>query len=387
MGSTEEFTARWTSTERRPRPGQSGRNNVGPRSPRAGELVNGFCALILAVTCSSAAWAQGGRPAKAADLAAYDRPDREQVLYAGARNEGKVTWYTSLAGGSYKELAATFEKKYPGVKVEAYRATSQELTARVVTESQARRFIVDTIESTIPLLRFMLDNRLLLPYFSPPLSRYPDFSKQPAARKGLVYWAIDRESHIVLSYNKKSIPADAVPKNYEGLLNPRLKDKIGLAGSDTGTRTIGAMLKFKGEEFLQRLKAQNPAIHNVSGRALLDMVISGEVGLSPTTFRNHAEVSIAEGAPIAWVPMDVVPTNSGSTAVAAQPPHPHAALLFADFILGADGQKVLAKYQYGNPTQDYGFKRWYPDQEGRTTEEYEKLDARWEKLLRELGRK
>jgi iron(III) transport system substrate-binding protein len=331
-------------------------------------------------------WGQSGKPTKVADLAAYDKPDREQVLYAGAKAEGKVTWYTSLAGGSYKELASTFEGKYPGVKVEAYRATSQELTARVIAESQARKFIVDTLESTIPLLRFMRDNKLLTPYFSPALQKYPDFAKEKTG-KGLVYWAIDRESHIILSYNKNSITADLVPKNYEGLLNPKLKDKIGLAGSDTGTRTIGAMLKFKGEEYLRKLKTQNPAVHNVSGRALLDLVVSGEVGLSPTTFRNHAEVSIAQGAPIGWVPMEVVPTNSGSTAVSAQPPHPHAALLLADFFFGPEGQKVLDKYEYGQPTKDYGFKRWFPDQEGKTTEEYEKLDARWEKLLREISRK
>jgi len=341
-------------------------------------------ALVLQV-CGTAS-AQTARPVKFAELAAYDKPDREKLLYAGAKTEGKITWYTSLAGGSYKELAAVFEGKYPGVKVEAYRATSQELTSRVIAESQARKFIVDTLESTIPLLRFMRDNKLLTPYFSPPLAKYPDFSKEQAG-KGLVYWAIERESHIVVSYNKNSIPADAVPKNYDGLLNPKLKGKIGLAGSDTGSRTVGAMLKFKGEEYLKKLGVQNPAVHNVSGRALLDLVISGEIGLSPTTFRNHAEVSMAAGAPIAWVPMEVVPTNSGSTAVSAQPPHPHAALLFADFILGPDGQKVLEKFEYGNPTKDYGFKRWYPDQEGKTTEEYEKLDAKWEKWLRDLGRK
>ena len=81
------------------------------------------------------------------------------------------------------------------------------------------------------------------------------------------------------------------------------------------------------------------------------MVISGEVGVSPTTFRNHVEVSLKANAPIEWIPMDVVPSNSGSTAVSAQAPHPHAALLLADFILGEGGQKVLEQYEYGSPTK------------------------------------
>jgi iron(III) transport system substrate-binding protein len=146
------------------------------------------------------------------------------------------------------------------------------------------------------------------------------------------------------------------------------------------------MLRLRGEEYLRKLRAQNPAVHNVSGRALLDLVISGEVGVSPTTFRNHVEVSLKSKAPIEWRPMDVVPSNSGSTAVSAQAPHPHAALLLADFILGPGGQKVLADYEYGSPLKEYGFKRWYPEQ-GLTTEQYEKLDERWNKELRALMRR
>ena len=342
-------------------------------------------ACLVVLSLFSTAWAQSSKPMSFAQLAAYNKPDREQVLYAGAKGEAKITWYTSLAGGSYKELAAAFEAKYPGVKVEAYRATRQELGARILAEAQAKRYIVDTIESTLPLLKLLRDDKLIAPYYFPTQSKYPEAVKEKAP-KGLFYWSIDRESHIGLAYNKNSIRSNMAPKNYEGLLRPELKDKIGFAGSDTGVTVVGAMLKFKGEEYVKKMKAQNPVVHNVSGRALLDMVIAGEIGLSPTTFRNHVEVSLKAGAPIEWIPMEVVPTNSGSTAVSTQPPHPHAALLMADFILGEGGQKILEQYEYGSPTKDYGFKRWYPEQ-GLTTEQYEKLDERWNKALRELSRK
>ena len=341
--------------------------------------------ILLALGLSSAVWAQGGKPMPMAQLAAYNKPDREQVLYAGAKTEGKVTWYTSLAGGSYKELASAFETKYPGVKVESYRGTRQELGARILAETQAKRYILDTIESTIPLLKLLRDNKLITPYYFLTQAKYPDNVKEKGPN-GLFYWSIDRESHIGLAYNKNSIPANLAPKNYEGLLRPELKDKIGFAGSDTGVTVVGTMLKLKGDEYIKKLKTQNPVVHNVSGRALLDMVIPGEIGVSPTIFRNHVEVSLKAGAPVEWIPMEVVPTNSGSTAVSAQAPHPHAALLLADFILGEGGQKVLEQYEYGSPTKDYGFKRWYPEQ-GLTTEQYEKLDEQWNKILRELSRK
>jgi iron(III) transport system substrate-binding protein len=345
-----------------------------------------FIALsVLTVGLVSSGSAQTGKPMSLAQLAAYNKPDREKVLYAGAKAEGKITWYTSLAGASYKDLAAAFESQYPGVKVESYRGTRQELGARILAESQAKRHIVDTVETTIPLLKLLKDNKLIAPYYFSTEAKYPEHVKEKDA-KGLVYWAIDRESHIGLAYNKNSIPANLVPKNYDGLLRPELKGKIGFAGSDTGVTVVGAMLKFKGEEYFKKLNDQSPAVHNVSGRALLDMVISGEVGVSPTTFRNHAEVSLKVNAPIEWLPMEIVPSNSGSTAVSANAPHPHAALLLADFILGPAGQKVLEQYEYGSPIKDYGFKRWYPEQ-GLTTEQYEKLDELWNKKLRELARR
>lgn len=346
-------------------------------------MTSWLLVLTIAVVGVSPVWGQSKLTTE--QLAAYNKPDREKVLYAGAKAEGKITWYTSLAGDSYKQLAAAFEAKYPGVAVESYRATRQEMSARIMAESQSKRYIVDTIETTIPLLKLLKENKMLVPYYFPTQAKFPDNVKEKAP-KGLVYWAIDRESHIGLGYNKNVVPANAVPKNYQGLLHPALKDKIGFAGSDTGVTVVGAMLKFKGEEFVKKLKAQNPVIHNVSGRALLDFVISGELGASPTIFRNHVEVAQKAGAPVEWVPMEVVPNNSGSTGVSLLAPHPHAALLLADFILGDGGQAVLEKYEYGNPTKDYGFKRWFPET-GLTVEQIDNLEIKWRNTLRDLTKK
>ena len=344
-----------------------------------------FLAIALACCLADTAIAQTRKAMPLEQLAAYNKPDREKMLYSGAQTEGKITWYTSLAGDSYKQLAAAFEAKYPGVKVESYRATRQEMSARVMAEAQSKRYIADTFETTIPLLKLLKENQMLVPYYFPTHAKFPDQVKEKGP-KGLFYWAIDRESHIGLAYNKNMIAANVAPKNYDGLLRPELKDKIAFAGSDTGVTVVGALLKFKGEEFVKKLRVQSPAMHNVSGRALLDMVISGEVGVSPTTFRNHVEVSLKAGAPIEWRPMDVVPSNSGSTGISANAPHPHTALLLADFILGEGGQKVLEQYEYGNPTKDYGFKRWYPEQ-GLSAEQIDKLEQRWRTMLRELTRR
>jgi len=342
-------------------------------------------AIIIAVSFCSVAWGQSGKPASLQQLASYIGPDREKILLAGAKTEGKVVWYTSLAGSSYKDLAAAFETKYPGVKVDIYRGTSQDLMAKISAEAQAKRFLVDTVETTLPLLRVIREDGLLTPYASPHLGKYPDEAKEKAD-KGLFFWAIDRESYVGVAYNKNSIPATAVPKNYEDLLKPEFKGKLGFATSDTGPRTIAAMLTFKGEEYLKKLGRQEITLHSLSARALLDLVVSGEVGASPTIFRSHASEVTGKGAPVSWVPMEVVPTNAGGVVVAARAPHAHAALLLADFILGPESQRILEKLDYGNATKDYGFKRWYPEG-SLSTVQYDRESTKWEKILRDLGRK
>jgi iron(III) transport system substrate-binding protein len=340
--------------------------------------------FLFALSGMQPLWAQE-KGLSMSELAAYNKPDREKMLYEGAKKEGSLMWYTSLTGGPNTQAPKIFETKYPGVKLEVYRGDSDAIIQRVLQEAQAKRFLVDTIETTFPVLKVMQEYKLLIPYASPYAASYPDEAKEKAD-KGLVYWITDRESYIGLAYNTNSVQGSAVPKKFDDLLKPELKGKIGFATSDTGSRVIAAMLISKGAEYVQKLKEQQVTLHSVSGRALLDMVISGEVGVSPTVFLSHSRVSVAKGAPIKWVPMDLVPTNAGGVAVPANVPHPHAALLFADYLVSPEGQKFLGKFGLDSATNKPDFKRYYVEA-GMSAAKYEKESEKWEKLLRELGKK
>ena len=328
--------------------------------------------------------AQGTKPLPLAELAVYRGADREELLVTGAKKEGKLVWYTALAGGSYKELARAFEAKY-GVQVEVYRGASKDLISKVLAEAQAKKIIMDVAESSPPLMMIMRSMRLLTPFYVSHLAKYLPESKEEAG-SGSVYWATDRESYMGFAYNTEKISANVVPKNYDGLLNPALKGKMAVTSTDTGSRTVGAMLKFKGEEFLRKLRGQDISMHAMSAQALSDLIISGEVEASPTIFRNHVLVAIEKKAPVSWIPMEVVPASAGSTALSAHAPHPHAAILFVNFIFSPDGQRILENFDYGSAVKNYGFKRWYIER-GMTLDQLEKESARWEKLLRELARK
>jgi iron(III) transport system substrate-binding protein len=337
--------------------------------------------FLLAMLLPTQLWSQPRKLSTVAEIATYNGPDREQVLYAGAKGEGKIVWYTSLAGDSYKAIARAFEAKYPGVRLETYRAGGSELVPRMVEEAKARRPIFDSLETTEDSLRIANVSQLLRPYFSPYLEKYPDEVKEKG-EKGLVFWTIVRESYLGFGYNKSQFPPGAVMKGFNGLLHPELKGRIGITLNESSAKMIGAMIKIKGEGFVKKLKSQEIRAYTVSSAALVDMIASGEIGASFHTFRNHALVSAAKGSSVAWLPMELVPTNSGAIALAAQPPHPHAALLFIDFLLN-DAVKIFDKFQYGHPTVDYGFKRWYQDR-GRSLAELETESAKWEKLAKEI---
>jgi len=347
-------------------------------------IVRYSMAAIVALLFSVDGWAQTKKTISLAELAASTAADREQRLVAGAKAEGKVVWYTSLAGSSYKDLAKGFETKY-GIKIEPYRATSTDIMTKVTAEAQARQVIADVIETTLPTLRFLRESKLLIPYTSVHLAKYPAHAKETAGR-GLVWWGIDRETYMGVGYNTNIIPATAVPKNYGDFLKPELKGKIGFVSNETGTRTLGSILNVKGEEFVKRLRTQEITLQNVSGRAMADLVLSGEVPLSPTIFRDHALEMKAKGGPIDWAPMEVVPTNAGGVVIVSQAPHSHAAVLLTDFLLGPEAAKILGDLDYGSVFKPVPYKLWYPEA-GMSTAQYDKAAERWEKLLRDIGKK
>ena len=341
--------------------------------------------IVILLSMHAPAWGQSAKPSGAADLAAYTGNDRERILFDGAKREGKLVWYTTLAADQNKTIAAAFEKKYPGVSIETSRTGSSALAQRLLTEAKARRHIADAIETTPPGLITFRDNQLLLPYTSPHLAAFPEDAKERAS-KNLVYWTTARESYVGFSYNTRYLKAADVPKNFDGLLRAALKDNMGIAGEDTGARIIGAMIRAKGDGFVRKLREQNLRIHMMAGSALTQLVAAGEIYASPSQFYSATHVAAKRGAPVAWVPMDLVVTSAGGVAVYQNAPRPHGALLFADFLLSPEGQKLYEDLFFGSAQKDYGWKRWYPEKGGTLAQYEEALDG-WHKLMKEITRR
>jgi ABC-type Fe3+ transport system substrate-binding protein len=101
-----------------------------------------------------------------------------------------------------------------------------------------------------------------------------------------------------------------------------------------------------GKAYVQKLKGQNIAKTTASARQVLDLVIAGEYPIALQIFNHHAYISKTAGAPSEWQPIEPVASTISTIGLAKYAPHPHAALLFLDFVLSTRGQKVYQASNY-----------------------------------------
>jgi iron(III) transport system substrate-binding protein len=350
-----------------------------------------FCLLPLVAACGGSAASSGsaagsapapsasGKPSAIADLAAYRGADRQQMLEAGAKREGALTWYTSLAGDVIQALTDGFKAKY-GIPVDVFRGDEGQLITRATQEAQAGKQVFDVVESPVSTGAILGEARLLAPFYSPGLAGLPEqFKRNP--KGALVDGAAIRMTLVGFGYNTNLIPESAVPKTIEDLMNPALTGKLSLAGSTTGNRWAGSVLHKMGgdagKKWLQQFAAQQkPKVQQLSGKAVFDLVAKGEVPASPTIFRDHVEQGAEQGAPVKWVGLEPVTANVGQVNLAAKAPHPNAALLFIDYTLGSEGQEILQKYHYSVPSEKLPVQVWVPE-EGRTPTQDEQDMNTW----------
>ncbi len=297
---------------------------------------------VLMVFCSCFAVASPAQPCKSpATLALYAGPDREQRLVQAARQEGNLTVYTSLTVEDITELSAAFEKKY-GVKVKFWRAGSEKVVQRIVTEARAGRFDFDIVETNGPELESLRREKLLLKAYSPYVADLIPQAIMPHQE-----WVGTRLNMFVQIYNTKLVKKEDFPKSYQDLLDPKWKGRLGIEAEDIDW--FGTVIKDLGEEKGLKLFRDIVATNGLSVRKghtlLAGLVASGEVPLGLTVYNHNADKLKKKGAPVEWSVIQPAVIRANGMALSKQPAHPNAAMLFYDFML-TDGQTILAKNEY-----------------------------------------
>jgi iron(III) transport system substrate-binding protein len=326
-------------------PGSQVLVSIGSSQDECGRAAGSDSMVSRAAFWSSLALCVAALPALAApktvsEIANYAGADRQQLLEDGARHEGALMLYAT--GTQIQPLLDRFMKKYPFIKVAMPRASSIDVTRKVIEEYGAGFYQVDAYELSSYGLVVPREQGLLQPFTSPELADYEATTIEPAHN-----WVSVRESYLGIGYNTQKIRAEDAPKSYQDLLAPQWKSKMAISGSlSTSANWVGGMVISLGVDYVKKLGQQDIRVYELSGRALANLTISGEVPLSPTIYNSHVEASRAQGAPIAWnVPGPVAVTDT-STALALKAPHPHAAMLLIDFLLSKEGQAIYRDLGY-----------------------------------------
>src|SRR5262245_3539374 len=186
-------------------------------------LKAGAC-LLLALAVMAVAPVSAG--ATLAELAGYAGADRSQRLIEGGRKEGKLTVYSSAPPDDMLVLTAAFEKKY-GIKVQVWRASSENIVKRGVSEARAGRHDADIFETNAAEMESLYREKVLHPVKSPHIAELV-----PQAIPAHGEWIGTRLNVFVLAYNTKLVSKEELPRSYEDLLHPRWKGRLGIEASD-----------------------------------------------------------------------------------------------------------------------------------------------------------
>lgn len=283
------------------------------------------------------ALAQAGKT-RMAELAGYAGADRTQRLVDGARKEGPLQIYTSAQTDDMGALVAGFEKKY-GVKSTIWRAGSEKVLQRAVTEARGGRHTVDVLETNGPELESMSREKILQAVKSPNLSQLIPQALRPHGE-----WVGTRLNVFVQAYNTNLVKKDELPKTWDDLTNPRWKGRLGIEAEDQDwlSGMAGELGEAKAIKIFKDMVATNGISVRKGHTLLTQLVVSGEIPLALTVYNYKAEQFKGKGAPIDWFTIGKPVARPNGVGVARVAPNPHAAVLFYDYEISEEGQKILA---------------------------------------------
>lgn len=275
-------------------------------------------------------------------LAALKGAEREKVLLEGARAEGFLMLYSSMQVASINTLQKAFEEKY-AIKLRFWRGGSEDILRRSVLEKKAGREDVDVFESDGPVLETMHREDLLGMGASP---FHADLI--PQALRPHREWVATRVNIFAAVYNTKLIAREDLPKSYEGFIDPKWKGKLGIEADDYDW--FGSISHVVGEEKTRKTFSAIAAANGFSlrkGHTLItNLVAAGDVPLGLTVYLQNIDIAKKAGAPVEALLLDPIIARPNGIALARNPPHPHAALLFYDFTISPEGQNVLRTREF-----------------------------------------
>jgi iron(III) transport system substrate-binding protein len=256
-------------------------------------------------------------------------------IVAAAEREGTVTIYSSQVTAQLERLQASFERKYPKIKLEVVRSDDPSLTPRVEAEQRTGEGIADLfVSASVPWIK-----QNVSAFVSP---RGPDLDSDIYDRSANVhknkYFEI---SAFVGAFAWNTQLFSGKINDWPDFLDRKLDGKIGIVNPDTPTKV--AFYEFLqrnyGKDYLKKLARQNPRVYP-SLQPMVGALTSGEIAAA--TFVQPLTDEQAAGAPVEWG-LGKQPWGTPFYGMVLESaPHKNAAQVLANFLVTREGQEAIA---------------------------------------------
>ena len=263
-----------------------------------------------------------------------------QDLVAAAEKEGSVTWYTANSTNDVTNIVAAFNKKYPSIKVNTLRVSSDKMPSRVLTEQKGGKFNADVVGAEASYMAQMIQAGAVVPYTPPDEAPLPSGLK---IQQG--FGNVDFVTTTVIVYNPNALKAKGLqpPTSFEDLTKPDWKGNFSvnpgaLSWYDPLVESMG---HDKALQLAKALGANSPRLVESHTQAITQ-VQAGEPAATAMAYGYLAE-NLLKKTPgsIVIVNPNPVPAGYNLVEVAKNAPHPNAAKLLVDWIESQEGQQAI----------------------------------------------
>jgi ABC-type Fe3+ transport system substrate-binding protein len=293
---------------------------------------------------------------------AQSKSSEWEKIVEAAKKEGRVVAAIPTSAELRKELEGGFQAKFPGIGLEVSVSRGASNTNKIVEEQSAGVRGTDLhIGGTTSIVTALLARSLLDPVL--PTMVLPDV-REPKNWWGGHLWADNAKRFIysftayvteTLWYNSNLVKPGEIA-SYDQLLDPKWKGKIVILDPRTpgsGESTWGFLWKVKGEQFLNKLAAQEMMVGR-NQRQLAEALARGKSAISIGVSYYTLLPFIKAGLPVKPIPYlkegFYAGTGSGNLAVLKNAAHPNATKVFVNWFLSKEGQVAFMK-ALGQPTR------------------------------------
>jgi iron(III) transport system substrate-binding protein len=294
-------------------------------------------------------------------------------ILAAAKKEGEIVVYHSVNRKVLKKLCKAYEKKF-GIKTNCTRKSSGGIVKMITADTMAGISKCDIVSvGDAGMFLIWKAKKSIQPYKSVNAGKMradlvdPEGWHHPAR---LTYYGI--------SYSTKKVKPGEAPKDWEDVLDPKWKGKIGVVNPRTAGPArlwLSGMLKKYGWGYFQKLSKQKPLMIKSSSTAA-KLLVRGEVSVIVPGSDHGVSKRKKKKQPVELVyPKSGLMGKDSRVAICAGAPNLNAAKLWIDFETSHEGQSIVTSVGAYPPTREdvkVGFSKFRP-----SAKVYKKENSTW----------